>query len=97
MSPSDDYPAVVVRKHTHLQFPGKNDGLRRFYDKLHACLKHYAVHSGLEYERHHFDVSDIPMRDFRETYLYAFEDIIKHTDVQEVMCAYNSVFGAARC
>ena len=67
------------------------------YDKLHACLKHYAVHSGLEYERHHFDVSDIPMRDFRETYLYAFEDIIKHTDVQEVMCAYNSVFGKPCC
>ena len=36
MSPSDDYPSVVVRRHTHLQFPGKNDGLRRFYDKLHA-------------------------------------------------------------
>ena len=67
------------------------------YDKLHACLKHYAVHSGLEYERHHFDVSDIPMRDFRETYLYAFEDIIRNTDVQEVMCAYNSVFGKPCC
>ena len=67
------------------------------YDKLHACLKHYAVHSGLEYERHHFDVSDIPMRDFRETYLYAFEDLVKKTDVQEVMCAYNSVFGKPCC
>ena len=67
------------------------------YDKLHACLKHYAVHSGLEYERHHFDVSDIPMRDFRETYLYAFEDLVKKTDVQEVMCAYNSVFGHPCC
>ena len=67
------------------------------YDKLHACLKHYAVHSGLEYERHHFDVSDIPMRDFRETYLYAFEQLVKKTDVQEVMCAYNSVFGHPCC
>ncbi|MBR5069415.1 MAG: hypothetical protein IKX25_08420 [Bacteroidales bacterium] len=35
-TPSEAYPSVVVRRHTHLVFPGKNDGLRRFYDKLHA-------------------------------------------------------------
>ena len=25
------------------------------YDKLHACLKHFAIHSGPEYERHIFN------------------------------------------
>lgn len=67
------------------------------YDKLHACLKHFAVHSGLESERHYFDVSDLPLRELRETYLYAFEDIISKTDVQEVMCAYNSLYGKPCC
>ncbi len=35
-SQSDDYPSVVVRKHTHLLLPGKADGLRTFYDKVHT-------------------------------------------------------------
>ena len=67
------------------------------YDKLHACLKHYAVHSGSESTRHTFDVEDLPYRDLRETYLYAFEYIVKHTDVQEVMCAYNRFEGKPCC
>ena len=59
------------------------------YDKLHACLKHYAVHSGPEGTRHQFNAKDISWRDLSETYLYAFGDIISRIDVQEVMCAYN--------
>jgi beta-glucosidase len=59
------------------------------YDKLHACLKHYAVHSGPEGTRHQFNARDISWRDLAETYLYAFGDIISRIDVQEVMCAYN--------
>ena len=73
---------------------GENDGR---YDKLHACLKHFAVHSGPEGTRHSFDVSDISYRDFIETYLYAFENLITTTDVQEVMCAYNSYDGKPCC
>ena len=73
---------------------GENDGR---YDKLHACLKHFAVHSGPEGTRHSFDVSDISYRDFIETYLYAFENLITTTDVQEVMCAYNSYEGKPCC
>ena len=61
------------------------------YDKLHACLKHYAVHSGPEGTRHQFNAKDISWRDLSETYLYAFGDIISRIDVQEVMCAYNRV------
>ncbi|MBP5716408.1 MAG: glycoside hydrolase family 3 protein, partial [Bacteroidales bacterium] len=46
------------------------------YDKLHACLKHYAIHSGPEYERHVFNATDISNRDLMETYLYAFERLV---------------------
>lgn len=67
------------------------------YDKLHACLKHFAVHSGPEYERHVFDVRDLSWRDLNETYLYAFERLVKTTDVREVMCAYNAYDGKPCC
>ncbi len=73
------------------------DGHWRDYDKLHACLKHYAVHSGPEYERHFFDAHDISQRDLFETYLYAFEALVKTTDVHEVMCAYNAYEGEPCC
>lgn len=69
----------------------------RPYDKLHACLKHYAVHSGPEYERHYFDAKDISQRDLFETYLYAFEQLVKTIDVHEVMCAYNAYEGEPCC
>ena len=69
----------------------------RPYDKLHACLKHYAVHSGPEEERHYFDAKDISQRDLFETYLYAFEQLVKTTDVHEVMCAYNAYEGEPCC
>ena len=72
-------------------------GTWRNYDKLHACLKHYAVHSGPEYERHKFNAENVSQRDLAETYLYAFENIIKTTDVHEVMCAYNAVNGKPCC
>ena len=72
---------------------GESDGR---YDKLHACLKHYAVHSGPEGTRHSFDVS-VSYRDFIETYLYAFERLVKTTDVQEVMCAYQRLDGKPCC
>ena len=67
------------------------------YDKLHACLKHFAIHSGPEFERHIFNVEDLSWRDLNETYQYAFEQLIKTTDVQEVMCAYNAYEGKPCC
>jgi beta-glucosidase len=67
------------------------------YDKLHACLKHFAVHSGPEYERHIFNVEDLSWRDLNETYLYAFEQLVKTTDVKEIMCAYNAYEGKPCC
>lgn len=61
-------------------------------EKVHACAKHYAVHSGPEYSRHHFNV-EVSERDLRETYLPAFKDLVQKADVQEVMFAYNSFRG----
>ena len=60
--------------------------------KAHACAKHFAVHSGPEWNRHSYDarVSD---RDLRETYLPAFKDLVTKADVQEVMVAYNRFRG----
>lgn len=66
------------------------------YFKTHACVKHYAVHSGPEKYRHSFDVS-VSMRDLWETYLPAFKTIVKDAKVQEVMCAYNRYEGEPCC
>ena len=60
--------------------------------KTHACAKHYAVHSGLESNRHHFN-AEISERDLRETYLPAFKDLVMKAGVKEVMTAYNSFRG----
>lgn len=73
---------------------GTNDGK---YDKLHACAKHFAVHSGPEWNRHSFDVENIKPRDLYETYLPAFEALVKEGNVKEVMCAYNRFEGEPCC
>ena len=58
------------------------------YLKTAACAKHYAVHSGPEADRHHFNA--LPsQKDFYETYLPAFESLVKDYDVEAVMCAYT--------
>lgn len=66
------------------------------YFKTLACAKHYAVHSGPEWNRHEFDVTVTP-RDLYETYLPAFEALVKEANVQEVMCAYNRYEGKPCC
>ena len=66
------------------------------YFKTHACAKHYAVHSGPEWNRHEFDVTVTP-RDLWQTYLPAFEALVKEGNVQEVMCAYNRYQGKPCC
>ena len=63
------------------------------YDKLHACAKHYAVHSGPEAKRHYFDVEQLDPRDLWETYLPAFKVLVQEADVKEVMCAYQRFEG----
>jgi beta-glucosidase len=66
------------------------------YLKVGATAKHFAVHSGPEPERHRFDVHPTP-RDLRETYLPAFEALVREGKVESVMCAYNSVDGEPAC
>ncbi len=66
------------------------------YFKTIATVKHFAVHSGPEPERHSFDaVTD--ERDFMETYLPQFEMGIKEGKAYSVMCAYNRYNGEACC
>ncbi len=67
------------------------------YDKLHACAKHFAVHSGPEWNRHSFDAKDIDLRDLNETYLPAFKAAVIDGNVKEVMCAYNRFEGKPCC
>ena len=57
-----------------------------------ACAKHFAVHSGPEALRHIFDVEP-DESDFRDTYLPAFEALVREAHVGGVMTAYNSVYG----
>ena len=60
--------------------------------KAHACAKHYAVHSGPEWNRHSYN-AEVSERDLRETYLPAFKDLVVKANVQEVMTAYNRFRG----
>ena len=60
--------------------------------KAHACAKHFAVHSGTEWNRQSYD-AQVSDRDLRETYLPAFKDLVTKADVQEVMVAYNRFRG----
>ncbi len=69
--------------------PESQDGR---YRKLDATAKHFAVHSGPEADRHTFDVHP-SRRDLWETYLPAFEALVKEGDVKAVMGAYNRVYG----
>jgi beta-glucosidase len=61
------------------------------YLKTSATAKHFAVHSGPEAERDHFDAI-VDEKDFRETYLYAFHALVT-SGVESVMSAYNRVNG----
>ena len=67
------------------------------YKKLLACAKHFAVHSGPEWNRHTFNVEDLPERDLWETYLPAFKSLVQEGKVAEVMCAYQRIDGQPCC
>lgn len=66
------------------------------YLKLVATPKHYAVHSGPEADRHHFDAKASP-RDMEETYLPAFEACVKEAKAASIMGAYNRTNGEPCC
>lgn len=67
------------------------------YVKLLACAKHFAVHSGPEWNRHVFNLENLPERDLWETYLPAFKTLVQEGNVAEIMCAYQRIDGAPCC
>ena len=64
--------------------------------KAAACAKHFAVHSGPEAQRHAFN-AEVSEHDLRDTYLPAFEKLVKEAKVESVMGAYNRVNGEPCC
>ena len=64
--------------------------------KAAACAKHFAVHSGPEGLRHSFNATASP-KDMEETYLPAFEALVKDAKVEAVMGAYNRTNGEPCC
>ncbi len=61
-----------------------------------ACAKHFAGHSGPEATRHSFNAL-ISEKDLNETYLPAFEALVKEARVEGVMGAYNRLNGQPAC
>ena len=66
------------------------------YLKVVSTVKHFAVHSGPEPERHSFNAA-ASERDLRETYLPAFRQTLLEGSAAGVMCAYNSTNGEPAC
>ena len=86
---------AVVRGLQGYTYDGKRLGEK--YRKLLACAKHFAVHSGPEWNRHTFNVENLPERDLWETYLPAFKALVKEGEVAEIMCAYQRIDGQPCC
>ena len=66
------------------------------YLKTVSTPKHYAVHSGPESERHHFDAT-ADYRDFTETYTPAFKACITEGGAFSIMGAYQRYLGTPCC
>lgn len=64
--------------------------------KVSAAVKHLAVHSGPEADRHREDVHPSP-HDLIDTYLPAFHAAVTEGKALSVMCAYNAVDGVPAC
>jgi beta-glucosidase len=70
---------------------GDGDGARQRLT-VAAVAKHFAVHSGPERERHHFDAR-VGARDLAESYLPQFEAVVREGKVAGIMAAYNAING----
>jgi beta-glucosidase len=74
---------------------GLQGGDEKYYKTI-ATVKHFAVHSGPEIDRHTFDAV-IGDKDLYETYLPQFEVGIREAKAYSLMCAYNRYNGEACC
>lgn len=90
----DPFVNAIMGKAVVNGLQGPND---HKYKKLLACAKHFAIHSGPEKTRHTFDIRDLSSRDLWETYLPAFETLVREANVAEVMCAYQRFDGEPCC
>ena len=88
---------AVVRGLQGMTYDGKDVLSTANYKKLLACAKHFAVHSGPEWNRHEFNVENLPERDLWETYLPAFKALVQEGKVAEIMCAYQRIDGQPCC
>ncbi len=79
-----------------VQFVRGMQGDHPRYLKTAACVKHFAVHSGPEADRHAFD-AQVSLQDLYMTYLPAFEALVREAQVAGVMGAYNRTNGEACC
>ena len=61
-----------------------------------GCAKHFAAHSGPEALRHEFNTI-ASKKDLAETYLPAFESLLKEAKVEGVMGAYTRLNGDPTC
>ncbi|MFP1133216.1 glycoside hydrolase family 3 C-terminal domain-containing protein [Asticcacaulis sp. W401b] len=66
------------------------------HPKTAAVVKHFAVHSGPEADRHFDDVHP-SKRDETDTYLPAFHAAITEARAEGIMCAYNAINGVPAC
>lgn len=71
-------------------------GTDQRYFKTIATSKHYAVHSGPETTRHHFNAK-VSGEELDNTYLYAFRKTVEDAHVDSLMCVYNAVNGVPGC
>ena len=71
-------------------------GNHPYYRKTDACAKHFVAHSGPESIRHQFNTV-ASQRDLWQSYLPAFEFLVKEAKVGEVMCGYNRLNGEPCC
>jgi beta-glucosidase len=79
-----------------VQFVRGMQGDDPVYLKTVSTVKHYAVHSGPEPDRHFFD-AEVSERDLRESYLPQFEAGVREGGARSVMCAYNRLYGDPAC
>lgn len=79
-----------------VQFIRGLQGEHPHYLKTVATVKHFAVHSGPEPERHEFDARATP-KELYEFYLPQFEMAIKEAKPYSLMCAYNRYNGEPAC
>ncbi|MDR2496608.1 MAG: glycoside hydrolase family 3 C-terminal domain-containing protein [Tannerellaceae bacterium] len=75
---------------------GLQEGDYPEYLKASACAKHFAVHSGPEWNRHVYN-AEVSPHDLWDTYLPAFRELVVNAGVTGVMCAYNAYFGQPCC